>query len=87
MDTTSARVSPKEILAKLNKTNQFCLVLFGFIRPKRDFSMSCDESKYKKFSPSQLASRVVDEVAKPLFAPPDVGTPTIMAALLIRRAS
>jgi hypothetical protein len=35
----------KQIQATPNKTKQNSLVLFGFIRPNRDFSMSYDESK------------------------------------------
>jgi hypothetical protein len=35
----------KQIQAKPNKTKQFCLVLFGFIRPNSDFSKGYSESK------------------------------------------
>jgi hypothetical protein len=35
----------KQIQATPNKAKQNSLVLFGFIRPNRDFSMSYSESK------------------------------------------
>jgi hypothetical protein len=37
--------SPKQIQATPNKTKQNSLVLFGFIRQNRDFSMGYSESK------------------------------------------
>jgi hypothetical protein len=54
----------KQNQAEPNKSEQKCLVLFGFIRPNRDFSTSYGESKYKKSVPlSHCGSNITTSFA------------------------
>jgi hypothetical protein len=46
-----------------SKTKQNCLVLLGFIRPNRDFSMGYGDSKQK----NRLASQVVCKMSQTIF--------------------
>jgi hypothetical protein len=44
-EAAGSAVRAKQNQAKPNKTKQFSLVLFGFIRPNQAFSMGYGESK------------------------------------------